>query len=50
MLDDPEELAALQRLKLMFVPEAERASFMAAYLELPSGHKASEADHERRLD
>lgn len=50
MIEDPEELAALQRLMLMFVPEAERAAFMAAYLELPSAQETSEVEHERRLD
>jgi hypothetical protein len=39
MLDDPEELAAPQRLAPMFVPEAERAAFIA------SRHK--ERSHQR---
>ena len=50
MTDDPEELAALQRLMLMFVPEPERAAFMASYMQLTSAPETSEVDHERRLD
>ena len=33
MADDPEELAALQRLILMFVPEEERVAFICAVSE-----------------
>ena len=38
MLDVPEELAALRRLMLMFVPEDEREEFSGKVLELSLAH------------
>jgi hypothetical protein len=49
MLDEPDELAALQRLMLAFVQEDEREVFMLAYLGLLSP-QTGEVEHERRLD